>query len=71
MNLPRDGFDDEVIDAATGGKDAGCFKSFFVFKDLLIELLMLLLILLELPFSFSRLELVELVAESPENKLCS
>ena len=58
-----------MIDAATGGRDVGCFKSFFVFKDLLIELLMLLLILLELPFNFSRLELVELVAESPEKKL--
>ena len=60
-----DGFD-ELIAAATGGKDAGCFESFFVFNFLLIELLMLL-ILSELPFNFSRLELVELVAESPEN----
>ena len=63
--LPRDGFD-EVIDAATGGKEAGCFKSFFGFKVFRIEVVMLL-ILSELPFNFSRLELVELVAESPEN----
>ena len=62
--LPRDGFDED-IDAATGGKEAGCFKSFFGFNVFRIEVVMLL-ILSELPFNFSRLELVELVAESPE-----
>ena len=64
LSLPRDGFD-EVIDAATGGKEAGCFKSFLGFNVFRIEVVMLL-ILSELPFNFSRLELVELVAESPK-----
>ena len=53
------------MDAATGGKEAGCFKSFLGFNVFRIEVVMLL-ILSELPFNFSRLELVELVAESPE-----
>ena len=75
VDFPKECFlgDDPVVDpntglAETGGKDAGCFKS-FLFNPLLPEpevfLIELMAILSELPFNFSRLELVELAAESP------
>ena len=71
VDFPKECFlgDDPAVDdntglAETGGTDAGCFKA-FLFNPPEVFLIELMAILSELPFNFSRLELVELAAESP------